>query len=30
MEWIEGTKLVDAKPEEINRLVNIGITCYLM
>merc|ERR1719324_756087 len=30
MEWIRGYKLVDAKPEEINRLANIGITCYLM
>lgn len=30
MEWIEGRRLIDAEPEEINRLVNIGITCYLM
>lgn len=30
MEWINGKRLVDAGPSEINRLVNIGITCYLM
>ena len=30
MEWINGYKLVDAEPDEINRLVNIGVTCYLM
>jgi len=30
MQWINGTRLVDAEPSEINRLVNIGTTCYLM
>jgi len=30
MEWIEGRRLVDAEPAEINRLVNIGTSCYLM
>ena len=30
MEWINGKRLVDAEASEINRLVNIGITCYLM
>ena len=30
MEWINGRRLIDSRPEEVNRLVNIGITCYLM
>ena len=30
MQWIDGKRLIDAEPSEINRLVNIGITCYLM
>lgn len=30
MQWVEGMRLVDAEPAEINRLVNIGVTCYLM
>ena len=30
MEWINGKRLVDAEPSEINRLVNIGTSCYLM
>lgn len=27
---MDGIRLVDADKEEINRLVNIGVTCYLM
>ena len=30
MEWINGTKLINNDPNEISRLVNIGIRCYLM
>ena len=30
MQWIDGMRLVDAQPDEISRLVNIGVTCYLM
>ena len=30
MKWINGKRLVDAEPSEINRLVNIGTSCYLM
>lgn len=30
MQWINGQRLVDAEPSEINRLVNIGTSCYLM
>ena len=30
MEWINGRRLIDAEPSEINRLVNIGTSCYLM
>ena len=29
-EWIDGTKLTNNSPQEANRLVNIGIKCYLM
>lgn len=29
MEWIEGTKLADCKPEEINALVSKGVECFL-
>ena len=30
MEWMNGVRLIDASTTEINRLVNIGVTCYLM
>ena len=30
MQWMEGKRLIDSGDEEINRLVNIGITCYVM
>lgn len=30
MQWMEGKRLIDSGDQEINRLVNIGITCYLM
>lgn len=30
MQWMDGVRLIDASTTEINRLVNIGVTCYLM
>ena len=30
MEWIEGTKISQNSVEEIKKIVNIGIKCYLM
>jgi aarF domain-containing kinase len=30
LEWIDGTKLTDAPPEEVLRLVRIGVNCYFM
>ena len=29
MEWIEGVKLADCEPEQINELVNKGVECFL-
>ena len=29
-EWIEGTKLADQEPEEILRLINLAMDCYMM
>lgn len=29
MEWVEGTKLADCNPEEINALVSKGVECFL-
>ena len=30
MQWMDGVRLTDASQSEVNRLVNIGLTCYLM
>eukprot|EP00741_Cyanophora_paradoxa_P009309 tig00000144_g9017.t1 len=30
LEWLEGTKLSESSPEDIKRLVNVGVECFLM